>query len=154
MNCNCKNGSDSLDFITPTPGATEASATYQIGLTHFTCGCRKVSVNDNTHPVIGALNATVIGEPQNLGNGAYCCEILLAGTVTYRQCGCCSPRTEYVSLVRCLPCPSEAIPALTVGNVVCSPEPIPYYGNGCCQGTMPGTNKIAITTSITITPAA
>ena len=153
MNCNCKNGSDILDFITPVSGGTADNTTYQIGLTHFTCGSRKISINDSTHPVIGTLNATVIGTPQSLGNNTYCCEILLSGTVTYQQCGCCSPRTDYVSLLRCLPCSSDTIPTITIGDVVCSPEPIPYYGSNCCQGTLAGTNKINITTSINIATA-
>lgn len=151
MSCNNgKNGSDVLDFITLVAGGTAENSTYQIGLTHYTCGCRKVSINDNTHPVIGTLNATVVNEPQDLGNGTYCCEVLLAGTVTYKQCGCCSPKTDYVSIVRCLPCASDAIPTIKVGEVVCSPEPIPFYSGNCCQGSLAGTNKIAITTSLNI----
>jgi hypothetical protein len=152
-NCNCRNGSDVLDFISLVPGGTAANATYQVGLTHYTCGCRKTSIEDTTHPVIGTLNATVVGTPQDLGNGTFCCEVLIAGTVTYQQCGCCSPRTEYVSLMRCLPCSSEAVPTVTIGNVVCSPEPIMVNGNGCCRWTCSGTNRIAVTTSINVTTA-
>ena len=150
MACNCRNGSDTLDFFSLVSGGTAADATYQLGLTHYTCGSRKLSVEDTTHPVIGTLTATVLGEPQDLGNGTFCCEVLFAGTVTYCQCGCCSPRTEYVSYTRCLPCSSAEVPTVTVGNVVCSPEPIPYYGDGCCRGVCAGTNKIAITTSVNI----
>ena len=61
-NCNCKNGSDVLDFLTPAPGGTEASAVYVIGLTHYTCGGRKMLVDDTTHPVISQLTATPVGK--------------------------------------------------------------------------------------------
>jgi hypothetical protein len=40
--------------------------------------------------------------------------------------------------------------------VAASPKPITYYQNngcGCCQGTYPCTNRIAITTSINVTTA-
>lgn len=153
MACNCKNGSDVLDFITSVPGGTAANATYQLGMTHFTCGNRKLSVNETTHPVTAQLAAQVVGTPQDLGNGSFCCEVLVSGTVQYRQCGCCGPRTEYVSRMCCLPCSSATVPTVAIGNVVCSPVAIPYYGGGCCQGNCAGTNKIAITTSINVTTA-
>ena len=152
-NCNCKNGTDALDFISLVPGGEAANATYLIGLTHYTCGNRKLSVDDVTHPVKGELTATVMGVPQNVGNGTFCCEVLISGTVTYKQCGCCSPRTEYVSIERCLPCSSSAVPTVTIGEVVCSPEPIVVNGNNCCSWTCSGTNKIAITTTVNIATA-
>lgn len=68
-NCNCKNGQDVLDFLTSVPGGTAANATYQLGLTHFTCGNRKMLVADPTHPVISQLAATPVGTPIDLGNG-------------------------------------------------------------------------------------
>ena len=155
-NCNCKNGSDVLDFLTSYPGGTPADATYEIGLTHYTCGGRKMLVSDSIHPVISQLTATPIGNPVSLGNDAYCQECQIAGTVTYKSCGCCEPRTEYVSEQVCLPCSSATQPTLTIGDVVASPKAISYYQNngcGCCQGTYPCTNRIAITTSINVATA-
>ena len=78
------------------------------------------------------------------------------GTVTYKPCNSCSPQTEYVSQRVCLPCSSAVSPTLTIGTVAASPKPITYYQNngcGCCQGTYPCTNRIAVTTSINVTTA-
>lgn len=156
-NCNVRNGSDVQDFLVPNPGNTDADATYQIGLTHFTCGNRKMSLNDQTHPVVANLTATPIGSPIDVGNGSYCQECLIAGTVTYCPCNSCSPQTEYVSKRICLPCSAATSPTLTIGTVAASPKPIMVYVNGgcgCCQQATPCTNQIAITTSINVTPAA
>lgn len=155
MACNCKNGTDQPDFLTPVPGGTPANATYQLGLTHYTCGCRKMLLADPTHPVIAELTVTPIGTPIDLGNDTFCQECVIAGTVTYCPCNSCSPRVEYVSHRECLPCSSDAVPTITVGTVAASPKPIKVYVNngccGCCQKTLPCTNQIAITTSINVT---
>lgn len=157
--CKCNlNGSDVLDFLTPAPGGTEANATYQIGLTHYTCGRRQMLLSDPTHPVIADLKATPIGAPVDLGNGTLCQECQIAGTVTYRPCNACSPQVEYVSKRVCLPCSEATSPTLAIGTVAASPKPITVYVNngccGCCAQTKPCTNQIAITTSINVTPAA
>lgn len=157
--CKCNlNGTDVLDFLTSVPGGTEASATYQIGLTHYTCGNRQMLLNDPTHPVIASLTATPVGAPVNLGNGTFCQECQIAGTVTYRPCNACSPQTEYVSKRICLPCSEATSPTLTIGTVAASPKPITVYVSngccGCCASTKPCSNQIAITTSINVTPAA
>jgi len=156
-NCNCKNGADVLDFLIPAPGGTEASATYVCGLTHNTCGNRKMLLADPTHPVIANLTATPVGTPIDVGNGTLCQECQIAGTVTYKPCNSCSPQTEYVSQRVCLPCSEATSPTLTVGTVAASPKPITYYRNtgcGCCAGTYDCTNRIAITTSINVTTGA
>lgn len=157
-NCNCKNGQDTLDFLVPYPGGTPADATYEIGLTHYTCCHRNMLLADPTHPVIAQLTATPIGAPISVGNDAYIQECQIAGTVTYRPCNACSPQTEYVSKRICLPCSAATSPTLTIGTVVASPKPIMVYQNngecGCCQSAKPCTNQIAITTSINVTPAA
>ena len=153
-NCKCKNGTDVQDFLTLVPGGTAAEANYQLGLTHYTCGCRKMLVADPTHPVESSLTATPVGTPQDLGNGTFCCEVQIAGTVTYKPCSSCTPRIEYVSHRVCLPCPAATVPTVALGNVVASPKPISFYTNngqcGCCQGTLPCTNQIALTTSINV----
>ena len=155
-NCNCKNGSDVLDFLTPAPGGTATDATYIIGLTHYTCGGRKMLAADPTHPVVGVLTATPVGAPIDLGNSTLCQECLVSGTITYKPCNGCEPRTEYVSQRVCLPCSTTASPTLTIGNVAASPKPINYYqsnGCGCCAGTYPCTNQVAVTTSVNVTTA-
>ena len=129
MACNCKNGTDQPDFLTPVPGGTPANATYQLGLTHYTCGCRKMLLADPTHPVIAELTVTPIGTPIDLGNDTFCQECVIAGTVTYCPCNSCSPRVEYVSHRECLPCSSDAVPTITVGTVAASPKPIKVYVN-------------------------
>ena len=156
--CNCKNGTDDLDFLIPVAGGTETDATYTIGLTHYTCGGRNMLLADPTHPVIAELTATPIGTPIDTDNGAFCQECIVAGTVTYRPCNSCSPRVEYVSKRMCLPCSSATSPTLTIGKVSASPKPITVYLNngccGCCQSTKPCTNQIAITTSINVATGA
>jgi len=157
-NCNCRNGQDILDFLTPYPGGTEASATYILGMTHFTCGGRNMLVADPTRPVIAQLTATPVGTPIDIGNGAFCQECQISGTVQYCPCNACEPRTEYVSQRVCLPCSAAETPVLAIGTVAASPKPITQYVNqgqcGCCQVQRASTNQIAITTSINVTPAA
>ena len=150
-NCKCciKNGSDSLDFLIP----SLTDGTYQLGLTHYTCGGRKMLLNDVMHPVTSSLDVVLIGTPIDLGGGEFCQECQITGTVTYKPCGCCEPRTEYVSKQLCLPCATSAVPKIVVNGTVASPKPITYYENngcGCCTGTYSSTNQIAITTSITV----
>ena len=157
MTCNCKNGSDVLDFLTPAPAGTETNATYIVGLTHYTCGGRNMLLADPTHPVLADLTATPVGTPIDLGNGQLCQECQLAGTVTYCPCNSCSPRVEYISQRLCLPCSTETSPTITVGTVAASPKPITVYQSygecGCCQSTKPCTNQIAITTSLNVATA-
>jgi len=150
--CNCKNGSDVQDFLL----ASGTAGVYVLGLTHYTCGNRKMSVSDSSHPVIAQLEATPVGNPVDVGNGVFCQECLVAGTVTYKACGACEPRTEYVTYQCCLPCDSATQPKVAIETVVASPKPITYYQNGmcgCCQGTYPCTNQIALTTSISVATA-
>ena len=152
-NCNCKNGSDVQDFLL----SSETAGVYILGLTHYTCGGRKLSLADATHPVIATLEATPIGQPQDVGNGVFCQECLVAGTVTYKGCCGCEPRTEFVTYQCCLPCSSATQPKIAIETVVASPKAITYYVNngccGCCQGTYSCTNQIALTTSIAVTAA-
>lgn len=157
-NCRCKNGADFLDFLTPAPGGTEADATYIIGLTHNTCGGRNLLLADAAHPVTAQLTATPVGTPVDLGNGVFCQECLISGTVTYCPCNACAPQAEYVSMNVCLPCSAATSPVLAIGTVAASPKPVMTYvdnGNcGCCRQAAPCTKQIALTTSINVTPAA
>lgn len=157
-NCNFKNGSDVKDFLLPAEGGAEGNTTYVLGLTHLTCGGTKLLAVDPLHPVTCDLTVTLLGQPQDLGNGALCQECAVAGTVTYKPCCSCRPVTEYVGVTLCLPCSSETQPMMKVGTVVASPKPITYYVNdgcgNCCQKQKDTTNKISITTSINVATGA
>lgn len=148
--CNCKNGSDQKDFLL----ASETAGVYAIGLTHYSCGNRKMLLADPAHPVISDLQISPEGNPVDLGNGIYCQEFLIFGTVTYCPCGSCKPETEYVTWYDCITTTSATQPKLGLGTVNASPKPITYYVNngcGCCRATRACTNQIAITTSIEVT---
>lgn len=154
--CNCRcnqNGKTQRDFLMPVVGGELDNTNYELGLTYNTCGQRKMLLSDPTHPVLANLTAKVVGTPQDLGNNVFCCEVQIVGTVTFKPCNSCSPRTEYVFDQFCIPCSSEAVPTLTLGNVVCAPQAINYY-DGCCPQTAPLTNKISITTSLNVATAA
>ena len=149
--CNCKNGSDIQDFLIP----SETAGVYVLGLTHYTCGNRKLLLSD-VYDVTAQLNAVPVGNPIDVGNGAFCQECQVTGTVSYRACGCCDAKTEFVNYQCCLPCSSAVQPKVGIETVVANPKAITYYMNngcGCCAGTKPCTNQIAITTSIQVTTA-
>ena len=135
------------------PGGTAANATYQCGLTQYTCGNRQMSVSDQSHPVKASLAASVVGTPQDLGNTTYCCEVLVSGVMTYKPCGCCEPREVFVTKQFCVPCSSATAPTVTIGNVVAQPEASVIY-NGCCACTSPATNKAALTFSLNVATGA
>lgn len=153
MRCNCKNGATELDFLSLVPGGTAADATYQIGLTQFTCGGRKMPVDADANSVFADLKASVVGTPQSLGNDTYCCEVQLIGTMTYRPCGSCEPREVFVTKQFCVPCSSATAPTLTLGSVVAQPEPLMYF-NGCSQCGLPGTDRVALTMSLNVSTGA
>ena len=149
-NCNYRNGSDTKDFLL----ASETAGVYGIGLTHYTCGNQKMALSDPSRPVICSLDIQTVGAPVDLGNGIYCQEFLLSGTVTYCPCGSCRPVQEYVTWQDCLLTTSATTPKVALGTVNASPKPVTYYlnnGCGCCRATKPCTNQIAITTSIEVT---
>lgn len=157
-NCNCRNGNDNLDFLTPAPGGTEASATYIIGLTHNICGGRNIQVDDLAHPVLSQLTITPIGTPIDLGNNVLCQECMIGGTVTYCPCGSCKPEQDYVTMMVCLPCSEATSPTLTLGKVAASPKSVTVYERDetgcCCKKQKDSTKQIAITTSINVASAA
>ena len=103
------------------------------------------------------VEAQAAGTPISLGNGIYCQEFTVFGTVTYCPCGSCRPEEEYVTLQDCITTTSATQPKLALGEVNASPKPITYYMNngcGCCRATKACTNQIAITTSIEVTAGA
>jgi hypothetical protein len=117
----CNNGKTFVNYLTPGPGGTAASAPYQLGLTHYTCGNKKMCVNSaEGFPVASALDVQIIGGPTLIPNsGQYCCDVRVICVVTYQQvwgCNCCPNtclQTEKVVATVCVPC-GETLP--TVGD--------------------------------------
>lgn len=147
----CKNnGKTYVISLTTVPGGTAENANYLLALDHYTCGNRKLCVQE-IFPVTAELKATPIGAPANTGNGTFCQEVLVSGTVTYMPytCGCqCNqcPRTENIYCTICVPCSSAATPTLTMGTSVAAPTNV----TPCCNVT----NCIAVTTSLNVTTGA
>lgn len=150
MSCNCNNGKTFVVSLTTVPGGTAANADYLLQLDHYTCGNRKLCVNE-AFPVTADLKATAMGAPVDVGNGTFCQEVLISGSVTYMPyvCGCnCNvcPRTENVYCTICVPCSSNVTATLTVGTSVASPTNV----KPCCSVT----NCVAVTTTLNVTTGA
>ena len=150
MACNCNNGKTFVVSLTTVPGGTAANADYLLALDHYTCGNRKLCVQE-VFPISADLKATALGSPVNVGNGTFCQEVLVSGTCTYMPyvCGCqCNvcPRTENIYCTICVPCSSAVTPTLTIGTSVASPTNV----QPCCNVT----NAIAITTTLNVTTGA
>lgn len=150
MACNCKNGRTDVVSLTTVPGGTAANANYLLALTFHTCGNRKLCTQE-IFPVSADLKFRVLGAPVSVGNGTYCCDVLVSGTVTYMpyvyggcQCGVC-PRTDNIYTTICVPCSSAAVPTITAGDAAAAPT----GAQPCCSIT----NEIAITTSLNVTTA-
>ncbi|MCR5588013.1 MAG: hypothetical protein K6F72_00170 [Bacteroidales bacterium] len=149
----CKNGTTEVDFLSLIPGGAAANANYLLNLTHWTCGNRKLCAN-GLHPITANLAYQVMGTPVSLGNGSYCCEVAVTGTVTYmpyrcgdnNRCGCNQcPVTDNIFTTLCVPCSSAAVPTITGGDVVAVPTDL----RDCCAVT----NAVSLTTSINVTTA-
>lgn len=144
------NGKTFVISLTTIPGGTAANANYLLQLDHYTCGNKKLCTQE-MFPVSADLKAQAIGTPVNVGNGAYCQEVLISGTCTYMPftCGCqCNvcPVTENIYCTICVPCSAATTPTLTIGTSAASPT-----------GAMPCaniTNCIAITTTLNVTTGA
>ena len=149
MDCN-NNGKTFVVSLTTIAGGTAANANYLLQLDHFTCGNKKLCVQE-VFPVSADLKAQAIGTPVNVGNGSYCQEVLISGTCTYMpykcgcQCGVC-PQTENIYCTICVPCSSAVTPTLTIGNSVASPTNVQPCNNI--------TNAIAVTTTLNVTTGA
>lgn len=143
------NGKTFVVSLTTIPGGTAANASYLLALDHYTCGNRKLCINE-AFPVTADLKAKAIGVPVDVGNGSFCQEVLVSGSVTYLPfvCGCnCNvcPRTENIYCTICVPCSSAAVPTLAIGNSVAAPT-----NAKPCDTT---TNCIAVTTTLNVTTA-
>lgn len=149
MACNCNNGKTFIDFLTAVPGGTAEEATYQLALTHYTCGNRKLCINE-AYPITADLKFTPLGTPKSVGNETYCCDVLCSGTCTYMpfKCGCnCGvcPQTDNIYTTLCVPCSSATTPTITAGVAQCSPTNV----QPCCNVT----NAISLTTSFKVATA-
>lgn len=151
MACNCKNGTTEIDFLTLVPGGTATDATYQLSLTHYTCGNRKICAT-GFFPVTANLDYKVLGTPQSVGNDTYCCDVLCTGTCTYMpyrcgsqcQCNQC-PVTDNIYFTLCVPCSSAVAPTITAGTTVATPTNL----TDCCNIT----NAVGISTSFNVATA-
>ena len=148
-NCNCNNGKTFIDFLTTVPGGSVDNSDYQLALTHYTCGNRKLCINE-VFPITSQLTFTPIGTPSSTGTGNYCIDVLCSGTVTYMPytCGCsCNrcPLTDNIYCTFCVPCSSDVVPKIASGEVVASPANV----RPCCNVT----NAISLTTSFNVATA-
>lgn len=147
---NCNNGKTFVVSLTTISGGTAANANYLLMLDHYTCGNRKLCTQE-VFPISADLKATAIGTPVDVGNGAFCQEVLISGTCVYMpyangcQCNVC-PREEQIYCTLCVPCSSAAVPTLAVGNSVAAPTNV----RPCCNVT----NCVAITTTLNVTTGA
>ena len=146
MACN-NNGKTFVVSLTTVPGGTAANADYLLALDHYTCGNRKLCVQE-VFPVTANLQATPIGSPVDVGNGTFCQELLISGTCTYMPytCGCNTcPKTDNIYTTICVPCSSAVVPKVGIETSVASPTNV----KPCCNIT----NCIAITTTINVATA-
>ena len=146
MSCNnC--GKTYVNFLTPAPGGTATEASYNLGLTYYTCGQRQMCVNSGDgFPIAKNLDVQAISAPRLIGNGQYCCDVRCVCDVVYQPTGCCGcPRTETVVAVVCVPCGQNA-PTVTANGVLCDPA-----GGDCGCAT---TNEVSLTVSFTLETTA
>lgn len=152
MNC-IKNGSTEVNFLTPSPGSTEDSATYLLQLQHRTCGNKQMCLNNIDDLVASGLSVQALGEPELIGDGNYCLHIRCVCDLTYQQvCGnaCCPNyclQTEKCIATTCVPLTSAEAPEITANGVIVAPVAI-----SCGRNT---TNTCTLDVSFTVEqPAA
>lgn len=146
MSCN-KCGKSFVNYLTPAPGGTATSASYNLGLTYDTCGNRQMCVNNGEgFPIAKSLDVQALGAPRLIGNDQYCCDVRCVCDVVYQPVGQCScPRTETVVAVVCVPC-GQTAPTLTANGVLVDP-----VGAACGCST---TSELALTISFTVETTA
>lgn len=147
------NGQTFVNTCVPVPGATAASATYVVDLTHYTCGNRKICAN-GAFPVTADLRYRLSGSPQSVGNGAFVQDVLITGTCTYMPyrngqnscgCGCNCPITENVWATVSVPVASATAPTVTPGETIASPTNL----RDCCSIT----NAVSLVSSFNLATA-
>ena len=151
-----QNGKTYVNFLTPVvAGGTETSASYMLNLTHYTCGNKKMCVNNaDGFPVASNLDVQVLGAPRLIPNtGVYCCDVRCICDLTYEQvyyCGCCQNtclQTEKVAAVVCVPVTSSDVPTVSEKGVIASPANV----NCGCSFTNEASLSIAFTLETAVT---
>lgn len=153
MACNSQNGKTYYNSLTPYPGGTDASTTYLLDATHYTCGNRQMCVNSaDGFPLASNVDIQVLGVPRAVGS-EYCCDVRCICDLTYQQvyrCGNGCPnsclQTEKVIVTKCIPCPSADVPTVTALGVSASP-----VGASC---GCPSTNVCEVEFTFTVATGA
>ena len=148
----CKNGQTYVDYLSPLPGGTAESATWQMGLTHYTCGNKKMCVDSaEGFPAASNLDVQVISGPRLVGNDQYCCMVRVICNVIYKQvwgCGCC-PNTciqdEKIVATKCVPVANDNPVTVTANGVLCDAVNVQC---GCST-----TNECSLTVGFTLEQA-
>ena len=148
-----QNGKTYFNSLTPYPGGTDASASYLLDCTHYTCGNRQMCVNPaEGFPLASGFGIQVLGVPRLVG-GKYCCDIRCICDLTYQQvyrCGTGCPnsclQTEKVIVTKCVPCPSADVPEVTALGVDATP-----VGTSC---GCPSTNVCEVEFAFTVAASA
>ena len=154
MACN-QNGKTYFNSLTPYPGGTDASTTYLLDVTHYTCGNRQMCINSaDGFPLASNFDIQVLGAPRPVGDGGqYCCDVRLICSLIYQQvyrCGNGCPNSclqdEKVIVTKCIPCPSADVPTVTALGVSASP-----VGASC---GCPSTNVCEVEFTFTVATGA
>jgi len=153
MACNSQNGKTYYNSLTPYPGGTDASTSYLLDCTHYTCGNRQMCVNSaDGFPLASNVDIQVLGVPRAVGS-EYCCDVRCICDLTYQQvyrCGNGCPnsclQTEKVIVTKCIPCPSADVPTVTALGVSASP-----VGASC---GCPSTNVCEVEFTFTVATGA
>ena len=147
----CKNGSTSVNFLTPYPAGDTQS--YLLQLTHYTCGNKQMCLNNaDGLPVVSNLSLQQVGEITPLGSDTYCVEVRCVCDLTYQQISgnaCCPnyclQRETCVATV-CVPLTSADAVTLTANGASVMPVRI-----SCRYNT---TNTVSIDVSFSVAQAA
>lgn len=124
----CKNGSTSVDFLTPFPSAGTGETSYLLRLTHYTCGNKQMCLNNAEGlPIVSNLTLQQVGEIQSLGGDTYCCDVRCVCDLTYQQISgnaCCPNtclQTEKCVATVCVPVTSADAVTLTPNGAMVTP---------------------------------
>lgn len=147
----CKNGSTSVNFLTPYPAGDTQS--YLLQLTHYTCGNKQMCLNNSDGlPVVSNLSLQQIGEITPLGGDTYCCEVRCICDLTYQQISgnaCCPNyclQSEKCVATVCVPVSSADAVTLTANGASVMPLRI-----SCRCNT---TNTVSIDVSFSVAQTA
>lgn len=147
----CRNGSTSVNFLTPYPAADPQS--YLLQLTHWTCGNKQMCLNNGEGlPIVSNLSIQQVGEIQPLGGDTYCVEVRCVCDLTYQQISgnaCCPNyclQTEKCVATVCVPLTSSDPVTLTANGASVMPVRI-----SCRCNT---TNTVSIDVSFSVEQAA